>query len=81
VKDQTSGEQFVYQFGSFGSGDISAWAAASHTGYTFSTLLFAPRLALKADVASGDGNLQNKKPGTFNALFPRGSYFSETDLI
>lgn len=73
--------EFIYQFGSFGSGDISAWTAGSDTGYTFASVPLTPRIGLKADIASGDGNPQNPNLGTFNGLFPRGAYFSETDLI
>ena len=71
----------VYQFGTFGTGDINAWTVASDTGYTFKSAPLAPRLGLKADVASGDGNPSDSTLGTFNALFPKGAYFSETDLI
>jgi hypothetical protein len=73
--------EFVYQFGSFGSADISAWTAASEVGYTFAKAPLRPRLFLKADVASGDGNPNDSKVGTFNPLFPKGAYFSETGLL
>ena len=73
--------EFVYQFGDFGRGDIRAWTAASETGYLFDFLPGRPRLGIKADVASGDHNAANADLGTFNALFPKGSYFSEADLI
>ena len=71
----------VYQFGSFRTGDINAWTVASDTGYTFKSAPLTPRLGLKADVASGDGNPGDSDLGTFSALFPKGAYFSETDLI
>jgi hypothetical protein len=70
----------LWQFGSFGDGRIQAWTAASDTGFTFPFPL-DPRLALKADIASGDRNPDGKTLQTFNALFPRGAYFSETALI
>jgi hypothetical protein len=73
--------EFVYQFGRFGHGDIQAWTAASDTGYTFRQLPGRPRLGLRADVASGDRHPSDPDLGTFNALFPKGSYFSETGLI
>jgi hypothetical protein len=73
--------EFVYQFGSFGDGDISAWTAASDTGYTFHDAPWRPRLGLKADVTSGDRDPNNPDLQTFNPLFPRGAYFSETSLI
>src|SRR5438874_1430352 len=40
-----------------------------------------PRFGLKADIASGDRNLADQTLGTFNALFPKGAYFSEADLL
>ena len=73
--------EFVYQFGSFGSGDIQAWTAASDVGFTFANTLFEPRLGLKANVTSGDDNPSNRNLQTFNPLFPRGAYFGEPALI
>jgi Alginate export len=73
--------EFVYQFGSFGAGDIQAWTAASDTGFTFENTLFKPRLGLKANVTSGDNNPNNADLQTFNPLFPKGSYFGEPALI
>ena len=73
--------EFVYQFGEFGAGDISAWTAASDTGYTFESFTWTPRLSLKADVTSGDRDPNNPDLQTFYALFPKGAYFSENSLI
>jgi hypothetical protein len=73
--------EFIYQWGSFGNGNISAWTAASDTGYTFNTLPLHPRLGLKADITSGDKDPNNSDLQTFNPLFPRGAYFSEDSLI
>jgi hypothetical protein len=73
--------EFVYQFGTFGSGDISAWTASSDTGYTFTGSPMDPRLSLKADIISGDRDPANPDLQTFNPLFPRGAYFGETSLI
>jgi len=73
--------EFVYQFGRFDDGvevgDISAWTAASVTGYTFHHTPLSPRIALSANIASGDRDPESADVGSFNALFPRGSYFSE----
>jgi hypothetical protein len=44
----------IYQFGSFGEGDISAWTIASETGVTFAEAPWRPRLALSTNIASGD---------------------------
>ena len=73
--------EFVYQFGSFDSGDIQAWTAASDVGFTFENIVLKPRLGLKANVTSGDKNPDNPDLQTFNPLFPRGSYFGEPALI
>ncbi|HZL71690.1 MAG TPA: alginate export family protein [Planctomycetota bacterium] len=73
--------EVVYQFGRFGQGDLQAWTAASDTGLTLEELPGRPRLGLKANIASGDRDASDADLETFNPLFPRGSYFSETGLI
>jgi Alginate export len=73
--------ELVYQFGKFGEENIGAWTMASDTGYTFAGKPLSPRLFIKADIASGDRNRNDSKLQTFNAMFPRGGYFSETGLI
>jgi hypothetical protein len=71
----------VYQFGSFGDGDISAWTIASETGFTFEHRFWRPRIALSANIASGDSDPASADLGTFNALFPRGNYFSQAAVL
>ena len=71
----------LYQFGDFGSKTIRAWTWSSDTGYTPSGLALAPRFGLKADIASGDKNPNDGVLGTFNPLFPKGGYFTETGLV
>jgi hypothetical protein len=71
----------LYQWGSFGSGDIRAWTVASDTGYTLASLPLRPRVSLKADIASGDQDPGDPDLQTFNPLFPKGAYFSEAGLI
>ena len=73
--------ELVYQFGSFGAGDIRAWTVASDFGYTFRSARLRPRLGLKADVTSGDGDPGDADLQTFNPLFPRGAYFGEPALV
>lgn len=72
--------EFLYQWGSFGNGDIRAWTAASDTGYTI-PLPLRPRIGLRADIASGDNDPADQDLQTFNPLFPKGAYFSEAGLI
>lgn len=71
----------VWQFGDFGTSRIRAWTVASNTGYTIEGAPFRPRLGLKADIASGDKDPLDHTLGTFNALYPKGAYFSEADLL
>lgn len=71
----------IYQFGRFSDGDISAWTVATETGYTFADAPLRPRLALSANVASGDDDPSDTNLGTFNPLFPRGNYFSEAAVL
>jgi hypothetical protein len=71
--------EFVGQFGSFGDQDIVAWTAASDTGWRFADAPGSPRVFLRADIASGDNG--GDRLGTFNPLFPRGSYFNEASLV
>ena len=73
--------ELVYQWGSFADGSIEAWTVASDTGWTFEDVPAQPRVSLRANVTSGDGNPDDDRLGTFNPLFPRGSYFGEASLI
>lgn len=73
--------EVVYQWGRFGTSLIQAWTFASDTGYTAKGLPGWPRFGLRADVTSGDRDPADGKLETFNALFPRGSYFGEIALI
>jgi Alginate export len=69
------------QFGTFGAVDILAWTASLDTEYTFTNLPLSPRLGLKTDAISGDGNLHDNRLGTSNALFPKLPYFSEANIV
>ncbi len=71
--------EFLWQFGSFGSGTIQAWAVASATYYNFDRLPFRPRLGLGADATSGDRDSKSATLQTYNPLFPTGAYFNLQD--
>ncbi len=73
--------EFVYQFGEFGSGRIGAWTAAFDIGHSWNEAWLAPRIGLATAIASGDGNPAGPGLRTFNPLFPRGNYFSELALL
>ncbi len=66
----------VYQFGEHGGLDIEAWTLATNTGYRLPGA-WQPSLMLSTNVASGDSDRSDNKLETFDALYPRGNYFSE----
>jgi hypothetical protein len=70
----------AWQWGSFGSASIRAWTVSVDAGFELSGLPLAPRIGLKVDAISGDRNLQDRRLGTFNPLFPKLPYFSEASL-
>ena len=74
-------QEYTFQWGSFGSADIRAWAVSTETGYRLESIRLRPRIAAKADVFSGDGDRANPKLGTFNALYEKGPHFSYAELI
>ncbi|MEG3168009.1 alginate export family protein [Sphingomonas sp. LB3N6] len=61
----------TYQSGTFGAKKISAWAVMLDTGYSFLAVAMAPRLGIKANIFSGDGDRSDGTVGTFVAPFPR----------
>lgn len=67
----------AFQFGSFGSADIRAWMISSNWGFALADVRSSPRLGLKADAMSGDGNLQDNRLGTFNPFYPALQYYSQ----
>jgi hypothetical protein len=70
----------VLQVGSFGSDSILAWTASLDTGYSLDTTL-QPRIGLKADVTSGDGNPKDGQQETFDALYFKSGYFNDASLL
>ncbi len=73
--------EMVYQFGEFGATDISAWTVASVTGYTFDHITWSPRVAINANVGSGDKDPADGKLNTFNPLYPNLMYFEEAAVL
>jgi hypothetical protein len=72
--------ELIWQFGTFGTGNIQAWAVASDTHYNFSEAPLRPRLGLTADITSGDHDPSSPNLQTYNPLFPTGAYFNLADL-
>jgi hypothetical protein len=71
----------VGQAGYFGGAPIRAWTVATDTAMRL-PLPAAPRVGIRADVASGDRPGGGFRPQrAFNALFPRGAYFGDDDII
>ncbi|PSL31028.1 alginate export family protein [Chitinophaga ginsengisoli] len=71
----------LYQFGKFGSGDISAWTASADIGYLFEHVNGKPSINLRNDYISGDGHRGDGKLQSFNPLYPKGGYFGFSPQI
>jgi hypothetical protein len=69
------------QFGTFAAQNILAWGVSTDTGYTFQPSDWKVRLGLKADIGSGDRNLQDTTLGTLNPLFPKLAYFNQAAIL
>jgi hypothetical protein len=67
------------QQGEIGTRDVLAWAAGSRVGYRFADVPWQPHPLLQIDAASGSHTV-NGTVGTFNPLFPNGSYFTLASL-
>ena len=70
----------MLQTGTFAGRRIRAWGFGSVAGYTFARALWAPRLGVQLDMASGDRNPADARVGTFNPLFFKGGYFLEAPI-
>jgi hypothetical protein len=70
----------MLQFGSFGDGDILAFALESDTGRALGSSPLSPRVGLRANVASGDREPSDADLETFNPFFPRGIYHQIVNL-
>jgi len=70
--------EFMYQFGSFGDGTISAYTVISDTGYTWKLGGESKiRFSLRADIYSGDDDPNDADLNSFNPLFPKGKHISQ----
>ncbi|MBQ0769594.1 MAG: alginate export family protein, partial [Bizionia sp.] len=66
--------EFVYQLGTFGNEDITAWTVSFNIEKEFNVA--TPfTLGIKTEAISGDKNNNDNILNSFDALYPRGAYF------
>lgn len=70
----------MFQWGTFGTNRIRAWATTHDMTYRFRSLRLQPQLGLNAGISSGDDGGSKSALGTFNPLFPTGFYFGQGAL-
>ncbi|MBW8243690.1 alginate export family protein [Muricauda oceani] len=75
VKGFTYNNEVVYQMGSFGNQDISAWTLSLQVEAELKVLGKDFDVGIKTEAISGDKNSTDGKMNTFDALYPRGAYF------
>jgi hypothetical protein len=73
--------EFTFQWGSFRSDSIRAWAGTAEAGYRFDSILFSPRFGIRENTFSGNHNPSGRTLGTFNSLYQTGPYFSYAELF
>lgn len=71
----------LFQWGSFGTSPIRAWAFATETSYRLSAGGWRPQIAVRADFASGDRDAADNRLESFNPLFPGNSYSGAVGLL
>lgn len=67
--------EFVFQTGSFGDQNISAWTASFNVEYPLGILGDEGIIGIKTEAISGDSSNSDNTLNTFDGLFPRGAYF------
>jgi len=70
-----------FQWGSFRSYAIRAWAVSTETGYRMESAPLAPRFGFRAVAFSGDQKPNGNTLGTFNSIYEKGPYFSYAELF
>jgi hypothetical protein len=74
-------DELTFQWGSFRSNDIRAWAVSTETGYRIDSIPLSPRFGLRAVFFSGNQNPSSRTLGTFNSIYEKGPYFSYAELF
>ncbi len=70
-----------YQGGRFNGADIQAWALVTENYYRLSVDSWQPTFGVRANIASGDSDLNDNKLGTFDALFLDLNYLAEAGVL
>jgi hypothetical protein len=70
----------MYQFGSFGAGNIRAWRGVVEASRGFAGR-WNPRVKIDFDAASGDRNRSSPNLGTFNSFFQSGEHSGRAQLL
>ncbi|MBD0400026.1 alginate export family protein [Flammeovirga sp. EKP202] len=65
----------MYQFGTFGGKNISAYSITTEFGVSFPKIALQPHIWLRFDYSSGDQNKGDGTLNTFNPLFPQVAQF------
>jgi hypothetical protein len=71
----------AFQWGSFRSNDILAWAISTETAYRIDAVPLSPRFGLRAVAFSGNQNPSSHTLGTFNSIYEKGPYFSYAEVF
>ena len=74
-------DEFTFQWGSFGSDAIRAWAVSTEHGYRIERAPLSPRFGLRAVAFSGNQDPPGHTLGTFNSIYEQGPYFSYAELF
>lgn len=74
-------DEFTFQFGSFRSDAIRAWAVTTEHGYRLDSIPLSPRFGLRALALSGNQNPTSHTLGTFSSIYEKGPYFSYAELF
>ncbi|WP_298514925.1 alginate export family protein [uncultured Kordia sp.] len=67
--------EFVYQLGTFGDQNITAWTISFNVEKEFTIGEKPITLGIKTEAISGDSDASDATLQTFDALYPRGAYF------
>ena len=68
----------LYQFGTFGSDEVRAYAASADFGWKAKTWAWQPRFSVRFDLGSGDQQAGDGELNSFDGPYPNFSYLSAT---